>query len=72
MKKTAAGYAVHLLDYDPSAPVSGAALHVPKGAKAVFRDLNGGRVELRERGGMVELPGFTEYSLVEVFLGKDG
>ena len=72
MKRTAAGYAVHFLDYNPSVPVAGAALRVPEGAKAVFRSLDGGSVELRERGGKVELPAFTGYSLVEVFRGDDG
>ena len=70
MKRTAAGYVVHLLDYDPATPVAGAALRVPVGAKAVFRSLDGGSAELRERGGKVELPAFTGYSLVEVFRGE--
>ncbi len=69
MKRTAAGYAVHLLDYDPATPVAGAALRVPVGAKAVFRSLDGGSAELRERGGKVELPAFTGYSLVEIVSG---
>ena len=69
MKRTAVGYAVHLLDYDPATPVAGAALRVPVGAKAVFRSLDGGSVELRERGGKVELPAFTGYSLVEIVSG---
>jgi hypothetical protein len=70
MKRTAAGYAVHFLDYNPLVPVAGAALRVPEGAKAVFRSLDGGSVELCERGGKVELPAFTGYSLLEVFRGE--
>ena len=70
MKRTAVGYAIHLLDYASVVPVAGAALRVPEGAKVVVRRLDGGRVDLCERGGKVELPAFTGYSLVEVFRGE--
>lgn len=72
MKKTSVGYAVHFLDYDPSTPVSGAALRVPGGSKVLFRGMDGRCIELRESGGAVGLPDFEEYSLAEVFPAGTG
>lgn len=66
MKRTSAGYAVHLLDYNPTVPVSGAMLHLPKGAKAVFKTLDGKCTEITENNCTVKLPDFTGYALVEV------
>ena len=68
MKRTSAGYAVHLLDYNPTVPVSGAMLHMPKGAKAVFKTLDGKCTEITENNCncTVKLPDFTGYALVEV------
>ena len=50
----------------PTVPVSGAMLHLPKGAKGVFKTLDGKCTEITENNCTVKLPDFTGYALVEV------
>lgn len=70
MKKTAGGLAVHMLDYDPKQSVEGAGLSVGGYTKAVFRaPFSGQEAELEVRDGIVRLPPFLEYALVELSSG---
>ena len=70
-KRTAKGYAVHLLNYDPSVPVSGARLVAPGAARATFTEPFGAEPGARPVADGA-LPDFSQYALVEVELGGAG
>lgn len=68
-KSTPDGYAVHLLNYDPSSPAAGGVLKLPPGCSVVFREPFGrdsGGVALSCQGGVCRLPEFHLYALIEV------
>ena len=69
VKRTAKGLAVHLVNFDPSRRVDGAALSLPAGARVTFEEPFGdapAKRTLANGNGRVALPAFAQYLLVSV------
>lgn len=64
-KRTAKGYAVHLLNYNPQTPAAGVKVEVPGAKRITFLEPYGTDVSVREaKDG--SLPAFAQYALVEI------